>query len=126
MKKSLLLTGLLYFYVLSFSEPLTGSFETKIHQVEGEISIDTSQNKVVISNFTYDGQGSNVYIVLSKGGNLKKIEVISKELKKAYKNEELTLKVNNISKLLDKGYDTVSVYTKKYKSSFGDAKLSEE
>ena len=44
----------------------------------------------------------------------------------AYKDEELVLKVNNISKLLDKGYDTISVYTKKYKSSFGDAKLVED
>ena len=125
MKKLLLIMGLLCFSVLSFSEPLTGSFETKIHLVEGNISVDPSQGEVIISNFTYDGQGSNVYIILSKGGNLKKIEVISKELKKAYKDEELVLKVNNISKLLDKGYDTVSVYTKKYKSSFGDAKLSE-
>ena len=49
------------------------------------------------------------------------IEFVKKEFPN---NEELKIKVDNISKLLDKGYDTVSVYTKKYKSSFGDAKLS--
>ena len=66
-----------------------------------------------------------MYIILSKGGDFKDMKVISKELKKAYVNEELKLKVNNLAKLVDQGYTTVSVYTKKYKSSFGDATLAE-
>ena len=125
MKKILIVIGILYFSIIVFSETLTGSFETKIHQVKGNISIDISTKEVLITNFSYDGRGSDVYLILSKGGNSKDIKVISKELKRQYDNEELKIKVDNISKLLDKGYDTVSVYTKKYKSSFGDAKLSD-
>ena len=125
MKRILMIIGILYFSITAFSETLTGSFETKIHQVKGTINIDISTEELLITDFSYDGKGSNVYLVLSKGGNFKDIKVISKELKRQYNNEELKIKVDNISKLLDKGYDTVSVYTKKYKSSFGDAKLSD-
>ena len=45
--------------------------------------------------------------------------------KLVFVNEELKLKVNNLAKLVDQGYTTISVYTKKYKSSFGDATLAE-
>ena len=88
-------------------------YTSKIHQVKGTINIDISTEELLITDFSYDGKGSNVYLVLSKGGNFKDIKVISKELKRQYNNEELKIKVDNISKLLDKGYDTVSVYTKK-------------
>ena len=125
MKKILIIIGMLYLSITVFSETLTGTFETKIHHVKGTINIDILTEEVLITDFSYDGKGSNVYLVLSKGGNFKDIKVISKELKRPYSNEELKIKVDNISKLLNKGYDTVSVYTKKYKSSFGDAKLSD-
>ena len=108
MKRILMIIGILYFSITAFSETLTGSFETKIHQVKGTINIDISTEELLITDFSYDGKGSNVYLVLSKGGNFKDIKVISKELKRQYNNEELKIKVDNISKLLDKGDDTVS------------------
>ena len=123
--KKLLLLGILMFSVIGFSETLTGTFVSKIHQISGEISMETTGKEVTIKNFTYDGNGKNVYIVLTKDGDFKNMKVISKELKKGYVNETLTLKVNDLKKLIDEGYNTVSVYTKTGKSSFGDASLAE-
>ncbi|MCP1225349.1 DM13 domain-containing protein [Sebaldella sp. S0638] len=123
--KKLLLLGILMFSVIGFSETLTGTFVSKIHQISGEISMETTGKEVTIKNFTYDGNGKNVYIVLTKDGDFKNMKVISKELKKGYVNETLTLKVNDLKKLTDEGYTTVSVYTKTGKSSFGDASLVE-
>ncbi len=123
--KKLLLLGILMFSVIGFSETLTGTFVSKIHQISGEISMETTGKEVTIKNFTYDGNGKNVYIVLTKDGDFKNMKVISKELKKGYVNETLTLKVNDLKKLIDEGYTTVSVYTKTGKSSFGDASLAE-
>ena len=125
MKKILLLLGILFVSVAGFSETLTGNFVPKIHQINGSITADTNEKEIIINNFTYDGKGKDVYVVLSKGGDFKDMKVISKELKKAYVNEELKLKVNNLAKLVDQGYTTISVYTKKYKSSFGDSTLAE-
>ena len=113
MKKLLLVIGVLCLSLSAFAEKLNGTFEGKLHEV-------------IISNFTYDGKGKNVYIVLTKDGDFKNSEIISKELKKAVVNDELKIKVNNLSKLIDKGYNTVSVYTKTGKSSFGDAVLTKE
>ncbi|ACZ07182.1 Electron transfer DM13 [Sebaldella termitidis] len=124
MKKFLLL-GILMISVVSFSEILTGSFVSKIHQISGEVSLETTGKEITISNFTYDGNGKNVYLILTKDGDFKDMKIISKELKKGYVNETLTLKVNNLQKLIDEGYNTVSVYTKTNKSTFGDASLSE-
>ena len=124
MKKFLFL-GLLMITIVSFSETLTGSFVSKIHQISGEISLETTGKEITITNFTYDGNGKNVYLILTKDGDFKDMKVISKELKKGYVNETFTLKVNNLQKLIDEGYNTVSVYTKTNKSSFGDAVLSE-
>ncbi len=124
MKKFLFL-GLLMITIVSFSETLTGSFVSKIHQISGEISLETTGKEITITNFTYDGNGKNVYLILTKDGDFKDMKVISKELKKGYVNETFTLKVNNLQKLIDEGYNTVSVYTKTNKSSFGDAALSE-
>ena len=124
MKKFLLL-GILMISVVSFSEILTGSFVSKIHQISGEVSLETTGKEITISNFTYDGNGKNVYLILKKDGDFKDMKIISKELKKGYVNETLTLKVNNLQKLIDEGYNTVSVYTKTNKSTFGDASLSE-
>ncbi|MBP7979333.1 MAG: DM13 domain-containing protein [Sebaldella sp.] len=124
MKKFLLL-GILMISVVSFSEILTGSFVSKIHQISGEVSLETTGKEITISNFTYDGNGKNVYLILTKDGDFKDMKIISKELKKGYVNETFTLKVNNLQKLIDEGYNTVSVYTKTNKSTFGDASLSE-
>ncbi len=124
MKKFLLL-GILMISVVSFSEILTGSFVSKIHQISGEVSLETTGKEITISNFTYDGNGKNVYLILTKDGDFKDMKIISKELKKGYINETFTLKVNNLQKLIDEGYNTVSVYTKTNKSTFGDASLSE-
>ena len=124
MKKFLFL-GLLMITIVSFSETLTGSFVSKIHQISGEVSLETTGKEITISNFTYDGNGKNVYLILTKDGDFKDMKIISKELKKGYVNETLTLKVNNLQKLIDEGYNTVSVYTKTNKSTFGDASLSE-
>ena len=124
MKKFLLL-GILMISVVSFSEILTGSFVSKIHQISGEVSLETTGKEITISNITYDGNGKNVYLILTKDGDFKDMKIISKELKKGYVNETLTLKVNNLQKLIDEGYNTVSVYTKTNKSTFGDASLSE-
>ena len=124
MKKFLLL-GILMISVVSFSEILTGSFVSKIHQISGEVSLETTGKEITISNFTYDGNGKNVYLILTKDGDFKDMKIISKELKKGYVNETLTLQVNNLQKLIDEGYNTVSVYTKTNKSTFGDASLSE-
>ena len=124
MKKFLLL-GILMISVVSFSEILTGSFVSKIHQISGEVSLETTGKEITISNFTYDGNGKNVYLILTKDGDFKDMKIISKELKKGYVNETLTLKVNNLQKLIDEGYNTVSVYTKTNKSTFGDTALSE-
>ena len=124
MKKFLLL-GILMISVVSFSEILTGSFVSKIHQISGEVSLETTGKEITISNFTYDGNGKNVYLILTKDGDFKDMKSIYKELKKGYVNETLTLKVNNLQKLIDEGYNTVSVYTKTNKSTFGDASLSE-
>ena len=124
MKKFLLL-GILMISVVSFSEILTGSFVSKIHQISGEVSLETTGKEITISNFTYDGNGKNVYLILTKDGDFKDMKIISKELKKGYVNETFTLKVNNLQKLIDEGYNTVSVYTKTNKSTFGDAALSE-
>ncbi|MBP9479007.1 MAG: DM13 domain-containing protein [Sebaldella sp.] len=126
MKKLLLVIGVLCLSLSAFAEKLNGTFEGKLHEVSGEITADTDGKEVVISNFTYDGKGKNVYIVLTKDGDFKNSEIISKELKKAVVNDELKIKVNNLSKLIDKGYNTVSVYTKTGKSSFGDAVLTKE
>ena len=126
MKKLILLLGLLCLSVSAFAEKLTGSFDGKLHQVSGEVELETTGKEIIINNFTYDGKGKDVYLVLTKDGDLKDVEIISKELKKASVNETMKLKVNHIDKLIDKGYNTVSVYTKKGKSSFGDAKLTEE
>ena len=81
------------------------------------------KNGKYILQFT---KGKDVYIILTKDGDTKDIKVISKELKKASVNTEMKLKVNDLNKLIDQGYNTVSVYTKNGKSSFGDAKLVEE
>ena len=124
MKKFLLL-GILMISVVSFSEILTGSFVSKIHQISGEVSLETTGKEITISNFTYDGNGKNVYLILTKDGDFKDMKIISKELKKGYVNETFTLKVNNLQILIDEGYNTVSVYTKTNKSTFGDASLSE-
>lgn len=124
MKKFLLL-GILMISVVSFSEILTGSFVSKIHQISGEVSLETTGKEITISNFTYDGNGKNVYLILTKDGDFKDMKIISKELKKGYVNETFTLKVNNLQKLIDESYNTVSVYTKTNKSTFGDASLSE-
>ena len=124
MKKFLLL-GILMISVVSFSEILTGSFVSKIHQISGEVSLETTGKEITISNFTYDGNGKNVYLILTKDGDFKDMKIISKELKKGYVNETFTLKVNNLQKLIDEGYNTVSVYTKTNTSTFGDASLSE-
>ena len=124
MKKFLLL-GILMISVVSFSEILTGSFVSKIHQISGEVSLETTGKEITISTFTYDGNGKNVYLILTKDGDFKDMKIISKELKKGYVNETFTLKVNNLQKLIDEGYNTVSVYTKTNKSTFGDASLSE-
>ena len=124
MKKFLLL-GILMISVVSFSEILTGSFVSKIHQISGEVSLETTGKEITISNFTYDGNGKNVYLILTKDGDFKDMKVTTKEQKKGYVNETFTLKVNNLQKLIDEGYNTVSVYTKTNKSSFGDAALSE-
>ena len=124
MKKFLLL-GILMISVVSFSEILTGSFVSKIHQISGEVSLETTGKEITISNFTYDGNGKNVYLILTKDGDFKDMKIISKELKKGYVNETFSLKVNNLQKLIDEGYNTVSVYTKTNKSTFGDASLSE-
>ena len=124
MKKFLLL-GILLISIAAFSETLTGTFVSKIHQIGGEVSLETTEKEIKITNFTYDGNGKNVYIVLTKDGDFKDMKIISKELKKGYVNETLTLKVNNLKKLIDEGYTTVSVYTKTGKSSFGDALLKE-
>ena len=124
MKKFLFL-GLLMITIVSFSETLTGSFVSKIHQISGEVSLETTGQEITISNFTYDGNGKNVYLILTKDGDFKDMKIISKELKKGYVNETFTLKVNNLQKLIDEGYNTVSVYTKTNKSTFGDASLSE-
>ena len=124
MKKFLLL-GILMISVVSFSEILTGSFVSKIHQISGEVSLETTGKEITISNFTYDGNGKNVYLILTKDGDFKDMKIISKELKKGYVNETFTLTVNNLQKLIDEGYNTVSVYTKTNKSTFGDASLSE-
>ena len=123
--KKLLLLGILMFSVIGFSETLTGTFVSKIHQISGEVSLETTEKEIKITNFTYDGNGKNVYIVLTKDGDFKDMKIISKELKKGYVNETLTLKVNDLKKLIDEGYTTVSVYTKTGKSSFGDASLAE-
>lgn len=125
MKKLILTLGILFMSAIGFSETLTGSFVSKIHQISGDITLETTGKEIVITNFTYDGNGKDVYIVLSKDGDFKDMKVISKELKKGYVNEELKLKVNNLGKLVDEGYTTISVYTKKNKSSFGDATLAE-
>ena len=124
MKKFLVL-GILLISMLSFSETLKGSFVSKVHQISGDISLETTGKEITIANFTYDGNGKDAYIVLTKGGDFKDMKIISKELKKGYVNEELKLKVNNLSKLIDEGYTTISVYTKKGKSSFADATLAE-
>lgn len=124
MKKFLVL-GILLISMLSFSETLKGSFVSKVHQISGDITLETTGKEITIANFTYDGNGKDAYIVLTKGGDFKDMKIISKELKKGYVNEELKLKVNNLGKLIDEGYTTISVYTKKGKSSFADATLAE-
>ena len=126
MKKLLLIIGIFCLSVSAFAEKLSGSFDGEIHQVSGDVSLDTEGKEILISNFTYDGKGKDVYIILTKDGDTKDIKVISKELKKASVNTEMKLKVNDLNKLIDQGYNTVSVYTKYGKSSFGDAKLVEE
>ncbi len=123
--KKILLLGILMISIASFAETLTGSFVSKIHQISGEVSLETTGEEIIISNFTYDGNGKNVYLILTKDGDFKDMKVISKKLKKGYVNEIFALKVNNLQKLIDEGYNTVSVYTKTNKSSFGDAALSE-
>ena len=123
--KKILLLGILMISIASFAETLTGSFVSKIHQISGEVSLETTGEEIIISNFTYDGNGKNVYLILTKDGDFKDMKVISKKLKKGYVNETFTLKVNNLQKLIDEGYNTVSVYTKTNKSTFGDASLSE-
>ena len=126
MKKLLLIIGIFCLSVSAFAEKLSGSFDGEIHHVSGDVSLDTEGKEILISNFTYDGKGKDVYIILTKDGDTKDIKVISKELKKASVNTEMKLKVNDLNKLIDQGYNTVSVYTKNGKSSFGDAKLVEE
>ena len=126
MKKLLLIIGIFCLSVSVFAEKLSGSFDGEIHQVSGDVSLNTEGKEILISNFTYDGKGKDVYIILTKDGDTKDIKVISKELKKASVNTEMKLKVNDLNKLIDQGYNTVSVYTKNGKSSFGDAKLVEE
>ncbi len=126
MKKLLLIIGIFCLSVSAFAEKLSGSFDGEIHQVSGDVSLNTEGKEILISNFTYDGKGKDVYIILTKDGDTKDIKVISKELKKASVNTEMKLKVNDLNKLIDQGYNTVSVYTKNGKSSFGDAKLVEE
>ena len=112
MKKLLLIIGIFCLSVSAFAEKLSGSFDGEIHQVSGDVSLDTEGKEILISNFTYDGKGKDVYIILTKDGDTKDIKVISKELKKASVNTELKLKVNDLNKLIDQGYNTVSVYTK--------------
>lgn len=123
MKKILLLIMFLYISVFSFSEKFFGTFDAKLHQIKGDITVDNMSGAVTISAFTYDGKGSDVYIILSKDKNFKDKKKISKKLKRAYVNEDVSFVIKNLDKLMDKGYNTVSVYTQKYKYSFADAKL---
>lgn len=84
MKKLLLVIGMLCLSLSAFAEKLNGTFEGKLHEVSGEIIAVTD-------------------------GDFKNYEIILKELKKVVVNDELKLKVNNLSKLIGKGYNTVSV-----------------
>ena len=86
--KKILLLGILMISIASFAETLTGSFVSKIHQISGEVSLETTGKEITISNFTYDGNGKNVYLILTKDGDFKDMKIISKELKKGYVNEQ--------------------------------------
>ena len=112
--------------VCSFSENFFGTFDAKLHQIKGDITVDNITGTITIHDFTYDGKGSDVYIIISKDKNFKDKKNISKKLKRAYVNEDVYLSIKNLDKLMDKGYNTVSVYTQKFKYSFADAKLMME
>ena len=79
MKKILLLIMFLYISVFSFSEKFFGTFDAKLHQIKGDITVDNMSGAVTISAFTYDGKGSDVYIILSKDKNFKDKKKISKK-----------------------------------------------
>ena len=123
MRKFFLLIMLFIISVCSFSENFSATFDAKLHQIKGDITVDNISGTVTIHDFTYDGKGEDVYIVISKDKNFKDNKKISKKLKRAYVNEDIYLKVKNMDTLMDKGYNTISVYTQKYKYSFADAKL---
>jgi hypothetical protein len=123
MKKIFLMIMLLCISICSFSENFFATFDARLHQIKGDITVNNIEGVITIHDFTYDGKGNDVYIVLSKDKNFKGKKKISKKLKRAYINEDTTFVIKNLDKLMDKGYNTISVYTEKYKYSFADAKL---
>lgn len=126
MKKFFLLMMFFVISVCSFSENFFATFDARLHQIKGDITVDNINGAVTIHDFTYDGKGDDVYIILSKDKNFKDMKKISKKLKRAYVNEDVYLEVKNLDTLMDKGYNTISIYTQKYKYSFADAKLNME
>ena len=60
MKKLLLIIGIFCLSVSAFAEKLSGSFDGEIHQVSGDVSLNTEGKEILISNFTYDGKGKDV------------------------------------------------------------------
>ena len=123
MKKFFLFMLFFLIYICPFSENFFGTFDAKLHQIKGDITVDNISGTVTINDFTYDGKGADVYIIISKDKNFKDKKNISKKLKRAYVNEDIYLQVKNLDTLMDKGYNTISVYTQKYKYSFADAEL---
>ena len=123
MKKFFLFMLFFIISICSFSENFFGTFDAKLHQIKGDITVDNINGTIAINDFTYDGKGSDVYIIISKDKNFKDKKNISKKLKRAYVNEDIYLEVKNLDTLMDKGYNTISIYTQKYKYSFADAKL---
>ena len=123
MRKFFLVIMLLVISICSFSENFFGTFDARLHQIKGDITVDNITGTITIHDFTYDGKGKDVYIIISKDKNFKNKKNISKKLKRAYVNEDVYLKVKNMDKLMDKGYNTISIYTQKFKYSFADAKL---
>ena len=85
--------------LFSFSENFFGTFDAKLHQIKGDITVDNINGTIAINDFTYDGKGSDVYIIISKDKNFKDKKNISKKLKRAYVNEDVYLEVKNLAKL---------------------------
>ena len=123
MKKFFLFMLFFIISICSFSVNFFGTFDAKLHQIKGDITVDNINGIITINDFTYDGKGSDVYIIIRKKKNFKDKKNISKKLKRAYVNEDIYLEVKNLDTLMDKGYNTISIYTQKYKYSFADAKL---